>query len=74
MDGPALSAQEHEVTLYAEEPVVDKRVVSAPGRRTGGRDAFLRVYTPRGCVRCPVTCMSSSRRGMNIRAAMPTRT
>ena len=27
MDGPAISEEEHEVTLYAEEPVVEKRVV-----------------------------------------------
>ena len=27
MDGPALSEEEHEVVLHAEEPVVDKRVV-----------------------------------------------
>ena len=26
-DGPAISEEEHEVTLYAEEPVVEKRVV-----------------------------------------------
>ena len=27
MDGPAISEEEHEVTLYAEEPVVEKRAV-----------------------------------------------
>jgi stress response protein YsnF len=27
MDGPAISEEEHEVTLHAEEPVVEKRVV-----------------------------------------------
>ena len=27
LDGPAISEEEHEVTLHAEEPVVDKRVV-----------------------------------------------
>ncbi len=27
VDGPAISEEEHEVTLYAEEPVVEKRVV-----------------------------------------------
>jgi uncharacterized protein (TIGR02271 family) len=27
MDGPALSEEEHEVVLHAEEPVVEKRVV-----------------------------------------------
>ena len=27
MDGPAISEEEHEVTLHAEEPVVEKRAV-----------------------------------------------
>ncbi len=27
LDGPELSEEEHEVTLHAEEPVVEKRVV-----------------------------------------------
>jgi uncharacterized protein (TIGR02271 family) len=27
LDGPAISEEEHEVTLHAEEPVVEKRVV-----------------------------------------------
>jgi stress response protein YsnF len=27
MDGPAISEEEHEVTLHTEEPVVEKRAV-----------------------------------------------
>jgi uncharacterized protein (TIGR02271 family) len=27
LDGPAISEEEHEVTLHAEEPIVEKRVV-----------------------------------------------
>jgi len=35
LDGPAISEEEHEVTLYAEEPVVEKRVVPKERVRLG---------------------------------------
>jgi uncharacterized protein (TIGR02271 family) len=50
MDGPALSEEEHEVVLHAEEPVVEKRVVPKERVRIE-KDAVIEEQTVTGELR-----------------------
>ncbi len=50
MDGPALSEEEHEVTLHAEEPVVEKRVIPKERVRLG-KETHVEQETVSGDIR-----------------------
>ncbi len=61
MDGPAVSDEEHEVTLHAEEPVVEKRVVPKERVRLG-KETVLEEQTVSGEVRREEIETDASRR------------
>ena len=50
VDGPAISEEEHEVTLHTEEPVVEKRTVPKERIRLG-KDVEVEERTVSGDVR-----------------------